>query len=274
MTTRVKRPSGAARKAGQPARTTPAGRARASVDPRIRERRIAVARAQGRRRLRWLATGLALTILLAVGWLVTHSPLLDVDRVRVTATQHVAADEVRRASGVHRGEPLLFLDLGAAERRIERLPWVDQASAKRRLPGEVDLQVTERTPVAWARRAPDVVALVDERGRVLADGADAPADLPELSGLATLPRPGREITPRAAAGVLAKLPGELRGRVARVATGERAIVLALRDGPELRLGPPDRVAVKAHAALAVLGTIAGAPPAYVDVRVPSAPVTG
>ncbi len=51
-------------------------------------------------------------------------------------------------------------------------------------------------------------------------------------------------------------------------------MLALRDGPEVRLGPPDNVPAKTRAALAVLGTITGPPPAYVDVRVPTAPVTG
>jgi cell division protein FtsQ len=269
VSTRVKH-----QRAGRrPARRRPA-RPRASIDPRIRDRRVAVTRAQGRRRLRVLVTVVVLAILGAAAWLVTHSSLLDVDRVRVTATQHVTAAEVRRASGVHLGEPLLFLDLGAVERRIERLPWVDQARADRRLSGEVHLRVTERAPAAWARRAPDVVALVDARGRVLADAPEAPGELPELSGLAKIPSPGREITPRAAAQVLGKLPDDLRGRVAQVGATGQGVVLALRDGPEVRLGRPDHVADKARAALAVLGTITGAPPAYVDVRVPTAPVTG
>jgi cell division protein FtsQ len=264
VTTRVKR---------QPARKTPA-RPRASIDPRIRERRAAVARSEGRRRLRWLVASLVLALLVATGWLVTHSALLDVDHVRVTATQHVTADEVRRASGVRHGDALLFLDLGAAEKRVERLPWVDDASAQRRLPGEVELQVTERSPAAWARRAPDVVALVDARGRVLTDVTEVPAELPELTGLTSIPPPGGEAAPRAAAGVLDKLPPGLRGRVGRVAAGGAGVVLTLRDGPEVRLGAPEHVPAKARATLAVLGTITGAPPAYVDVRVPNAPVTG
>jgi cell division protein FtsQ len=270
VTTRAQRQSPARR----PARKAPVRRPRASIDPRIRDRRVAVTRAQGRRRLRGLVAVLVLAILAAAAWLVTHSALLDVDRVRVTATQHVTARDVRRASGVHLGEPLLFLDLGAVERRIEQLPWVDHARAERRLSGEVDLRVTERAPAAWARRAPDIVALVDERGRVLADAPETPGELAELSGLAKIPAPGRQIAPRAAAQVLGKLPDELRGRIARVGATGGGVVLALRDGPEVRLGPPDNVPAKTRAALAVLGTITGPPPAYVDVRVPTAPVTG
>lgn len=235
---------------------------------------MAVVRAQGRRRLRWLLAVVMLAILGAAAWLLTHSALLDVDRVRVTPTQHVSAAEVRLASGVSQGDAILFLDLGAVARRIERLPWVDEAHVNRRLSGELDIRVTERSPVAWARRGPDQVALVDERGRVLADATEAPAELPELGAVVTLPPPGGRIDPRAAAGVIGKLPVELRNRVTRVVAGEGAVTLALRDGPELRFGSPDQVPAKARAVSAVLGTITGPPPAYVDVRVPAAPVTG
>jgi len=270
VTTRTTRQTAAKK----PARATQARRPRASIDPRIRERRVAVARAQGRRRLRWLAAVVVLGILGAAAWLLTHSSLLDVDHVRVAPTEHVSAAEVRFASGVNQGDPILFVDLDAVAERIERLPWVDEADVNRRLSGELDIRVTERIPAAWARRAADQVALVDGRGRVLADATEAPAELPELGDVVTLPPPGGRIDPRAGAGVVGKLPAELRNRVARVVADGGAVTLALRDGPEVRFGSPDRVTAKARAVVAVLGTITGPLPAYVDVRVPTAPVTG
>jgi cell division protein FtsQ len=255
-------------------RATQARRPRASIDPRIRERRVAVVRAQGRRRLRWVVAIVVLGILGAAAYLLTHSALLDVDHVRITPTQHVSAAQVRLVSGVKQGDPILFVDLGAVAERVERLPWVDKAHVGRRLTGEVDIRVTERSPAAWARRTADQVALVDARGRVLADAPEAPAQLPDLGAVATLPPPGGRIDPHAAVGVIGKLPAELRMRVARVVADGGAVTLALRDGPEVRFGSPDQVPAKARAALAVLGTITGPPPAYVDVRVPTAPVTG
>jgi len=270
VTTRTTRQTAAKK----PARATQARRPRASIDPRIRERRVAVARAQGRRRLRWLAAVVVLGILGAAAWLLTHSSLLDVDHVRVAPTEHVSAAEVRFASGVNQGDPILFVDLDAVAERIERLPWVDEADVNRRLSGELDIRVTERIPAAWARRAADQVALVDGRGRVLADATEAPAELPELGDVVTLPPPGGRIDPSAGAGVVGKLPAELRNRVARVVADGGAVTLALRDGPEVRFGSPDRVTAKARAVVAVLGTITGPLPAYVDVRVPTAPVTG
>lgn len=235
---------------------------------------MAVARAQGRRRLRWLVAIVAFGVLVAAGWLTTQSTLLDVDHVRVAGTQHVPAGDVRRASGVRPGDAILFVDTEGAKRRVEQLPWVDEARVERHLPGELEIQVSERAPALWARRSPDSVALVDKRGRVLADTPDPPAELPELGGLATVPPVGQDVDPPAAAGIVEHLPAELRGRVAAVVAGQGAVKLVLRDGPEVRLGPPDQIPAKARAAAAVLGTLTGAPPAYVDVRVPSAPVAG
>ncbi len=255
------------------AKKKPAPRKR--IEPRIRERRVAVKRAEGRRRLRWLVALVVLGCLAGAAWLVVHSSLLDVERVRITGAQHATAGELRRAAGVHRGDPLLFVDVGAVEADVQRVPWVDRARVDRRFSGDVDVHVTERRPTLWARRAPDLVALVDGRGRVLADAPEPPADIPELGGLAVVPPPGHEVAPAAAAGVLEKLPAELRTRTARVVIAPGGeITLALKLGPEVRLGTPDHVASKARAALAILDASASAPPGYIDVRVPAAPVTG
>jgi hypothetical protein len=42
----------------------------------------------------------------------------------------------------------------------------------------------------------------------------------------------------------------------------------------VRLGSPRRVPAKARAAIAVLSSTTAAPPRYIDVRVPGAPVAG
>jgi cell division protein FtsQ len=261
-----------------PARRRPAQTrsttARKPIDPRIRDRRVAVLRAQGRRRLRWLIGLIVLGTLAAMAWLVTHSALLDVERVRVTGAQHATPAEVRSAAGVEDGDPILFVDTGAVENDVERVAWIDRARVERSLSGQLDIHVTERLPAAWVRRTPEQVALVDTRGRVLADPVAPPPDLPEVAGLTGVPLAGREITPAAAVGVLDELPAELRGRTVRVVVQGEDVTLALRDGPEVQLGTPERVAAKARATLAVLSATAGAPLRYIDVRVPGAPVTG
>ncbi|HMG25363.1 MAG TPA: FtsQ-type POTRA domain-containing protein [Acidimicrobiia bacterium] len=245
-----------------------------AIDPRIRERRVAVLRAQGRRRLRWMVGVVVLAALAAAAWAVTHSSLLDVERVRVTGTQQATPAQVRFAAGVKPGDAILFVDTGAIARNVERVAWIDKARVERSLGGEVDINVTERRPAAFVRRAPDRVALVDARGRVLADAAQPPPNLPEITGLRAVPEFGRDVAPVAAARVLEQLPPALGLRTTRVTVANEDVTLALRDGPEVRLGMPRRVAEKARAAVAVITSTAAAPPRYIDVRVPGAPVAG
>lgn len=257
-----------------PKSSSPAQRAqRPPLDPRLRERRIAVIRAQGRRRLRVLLAALALLVTLAGVWVVVWSPFFDVDHIVVKGAEHTPASDARAASGVRGGDSLLLVDTGAAARRIEKLPWVAQARVEAHLPGEMEIGIVERTPVAWAHRG-DRVALVDADGRVLGAVIAPPPRLPELAGVDRVPPPGRTVRPSGALRVPGAVPPELRARVRAVQVRGAEVALELVDGPEIRLGRPDHVAVKGQAALAVLGAEPNAHLAYVDVRVPTSPVSG
>ncbi|HEY8216232.1 MAG TPA: FtsQ-type POTRA domain-containing protein [Acidimicrobiia bacterium] len=265
------RPPGARSRPPRPRRPARPRRA-VPIDPRIRARRIEVAREAGRRRLRRLLLCLALASLTGTVAVAAWSPLLDVDRVVVTgAGPRTAA--VRAATGVDRGSALLFLDTGAVEGRVEELPWIADARVERDLPGTVRVHVTVRAPVGYAPRPDGRVAIVDPGGLVTDVAAAPPGGLPALVTTVPPPRPGSTVTPRAAARVAAAL-GPLAGRVTRISVDHGEAALTLSDGLVVRLGDLGHLAEKSRAAAAVLGA-AGLPPiAYVDVRVPSAPVTG
>lgn len=260
---------------------------RPPIDPRIRARRVEVLREQGRRRLRALLVLVSAATLAGIAWLVVESPLLAVRRVTVTGVHELSAEAVRRAAGVSHGTALLRVDVGVVSRRVEAMPWVARASVQRDLPHVLRIRVVERVPVAWARVAAPAGApsgpawLVDSTGRVLAASPQPPAGLPELRGLGVLPAPGRTITPRAAAALLSQLPAELRVQVASVVMrgGAATLVLAppAKGAPparEVRLGLVEDVPAKGVAAVAVLAQLVHQPVAYLDVRVPDAPVTG
>lgn len=254
--------------------TTTAGRPRPRVDPRMRARLVEVRRARGRRRLRVLVAVVAVAGLAVGAWAIAQSPLLDVEEVTVQGTVHVTPAEVRAAAGVGRGAALVLVDEAAVERRVERLSWVGEAHVARALPDAVRIRVTERVPAAWVRGGDGVVGVVDTEGRVLVQAQDPPTGLPELVGVgAVTPAVGERVRPRAAA-LLSEMPAELRERTGGVVVFGGTATLRLLDGIEVRLGPPLDVAHKARVALAVLATVADASPAYVDVRVPDAPVTG
>ncbi len=262
------------------------------IDPRIRERRVAVTRAEGRRRLRILLTAVCVASAIGIAWLVVQSPLLAVDTINVRGTTQESQAAVRAAAGVHTGAALLFVDTGAVARRVEALPWVASAKVDRGLPNDLTITVVERAPVAWARQAVPkgsprgtlgAVVLVDRSGRVLSAAAAAPPGFPELIGMTRVPGRGGTIEPAAPAAALAQLPDALRAQTASLTLDHDQAVLklaavsggAIPAAGEVRLGDLEDVSAKGAAALAVLDQLAadGEDVHYIDVRVPGAPAT-
>ena len=246
-----------------------------TIDPRIRARRVAVARASGRRRLYKF---LVLAAVLAAGGLaysLSQSALLDIDEVRLETTgSRVDAALVSDALEIESGTPLVEADLGRYEAQLEALPWVADASVRRDWPGAIVVELTERTPVAATLAGPDMWVVVDREGRVL-DHVDAPPPgLLAITGIHTAGPPGSTLDDAAApllelTGLIdpALVPG-LRGAWLE---GD-VVVLGMRTGERIVLGTADDLPRKLAAAMAVLDRVGGRTGWELDVAVPSAPV--
>ncbi len=156
---------------------------------------------------------------------------LGVHDIQIEGTRRTPRDDVLAALGVNLGAPVLGVDIAAARRRVEDLPWVESARVERRLPAVVRVAVQERDPVAlWQRDGRHV--LVDAAGAPIAADAGAFGHLPVVVGADA---------PAHAAGLLAALAAEpdLLARVkAAVRVGGRRWNLTLDDlaaGPQVRL---------------------------------------
>jgi len=252
---------------------TEAGPGAASIDPRLRARRIAVRRDESRRRLR-RATGLgvaAVVVLAAVA--ITRSPVLDVDRVEVRGATHTSIDDIRRATGIKPHAPMTDIDLDAARGGVLALPWVHTVSITRSWPASVEVEVTERTAVAVVSAGSAGFALVDADGRVLELHAEPP---PGYMLLANVPIPGAPasmVDPSASdALVVARvMPDSLRPKVSTVVAEADGVVLRLVAGGVIRLGPATDLGPKLRAADTVLNEVDTTDLCAVDVRVASAP---
>ena len=205
------------------------------------------------------------------------SPLLDVDEVTVAGATGARAEQVQTAAHIETGVPLLLLDTASAAARIEALPWVAKATVDRELPGTLAITVSERAPVAWVLGTDGSIRLVDATGYEVSVVSTVPAGLPTIGGVAV--DPAVATTFPVAARVAAELTPTLRPMVAGIVVAHDQAVLVLVGGTQVRLGAPHGINAKARATEAVLAAIAnpektGAPVSYIDVRVPSAPVTG
>jgi cell division protein FtsQ len=264
--------------------------ARPPIDPRIRDRRIEVIRAAGRRRLRITLVIASAIVVMGLAYLAVHSPLLDVDHIRVAGEQRESVAEIERAAGVHTGDALLFVNTGAIARRIERLPWVEHASVRRDFPGTVAINVTENAPTTFVRISHKEVALLAATGRVVSYAPSAPAGAVEVLGVKTKPAVDSVVSPAAVADVMRWLPKRLAAKIQAIDLGGASPALELpgraaksdacktqvggvQSNPQIRLGSLDDLRDKGNAALAVLDHLGATPFTYIDVSVPQSPVS-
>jgi cell division protein FtsQ len=256
--------------------STGAGDRQTVVHPRLWQRRMAVLRDQGRRRLRWIVGGVAVLLAACVAVLALHTPLLALRHTTVLGATHTGTEAVLQAAGLVDDPPLIDVDPRATALRVERLPWVAHAVVVREWPDSVKITVTERVALGSVARPGGGVALVDATGRVLAweDGA-APGLV--LAGPVTPGRPGTVLpsAARPALAVASALTPTLAARVVEVAVDTHGMVtLDLGARLSARLGSTQDLQAKLVAVASVLAGAHVSSPAMIDVTIPDEPTVG
>lgn len=244
-----------------------------TVDPRMRARRVAVLRAEGRRRLRVLLVALGVVLAAAAAWGVSLTPLLDVDRMAVSGIDPANRAEILESSQLSVGMPMVFLDVDDAQRSIAALPWVRSARVWRDWPATVRIAVDPRVPAAVVPASGGRTALIDAYGYAIGwgprpAGPDAQAggnDPTAGSRLAAVPYVSVPFSGQlgdihtsadGALAVVAAMPDDLRAwvRTVTLEEGQNRIGLELIGGATAVLGDPVLIDDKISALRAVLST--------------------
>jgi len=252
------------------------GPPRAGIDPRIRARRIEVARAQGRRRLR-LLIALAVVVVLAVSTiLVLHSPLFSVDRVQVNGAVYTDPATVAAVVGSLRGQAVLSVDLGKVKRVLEASPWVRRATATRSWPRGITIDIVEREPAASYPGEDGQWRVIDTNGRVLASLDGKPRDLVQIIGPQDAVDPGGTAPAKLVDGaqVVNAIPPTIKPMVDALridGAGGVGLTLELRTKAHTRIviGTSDQVEDKFVTLLALLHRVDIQKVDAVDLRVPN-----
>ena len=245
------------------------------IHPKIKERRVAVTKEAGLRRLKVAAAAGAVVLVVAGSWGLTRSPLLDIDEVRAVGSEQTALEDIVRAGQLPLGRPMTDVDPAASAAGIEGLPWVATARVERRWPGSIVVAITERAPVAGIARPDGTWALVDAEARVLSTIPGPPVGLPHVHDAEAVPAPGEQATGElsGAAAAAAALPQSLRDVVGGVNLRPEGVELALTEGGVVRIGDPSRqLGEKLRAAATVIKRVGAGEIAVLDVTVPRAPV--
>jgi cell division protein FtsQ len=205
---------------------------------------------------------------------VAHSPLFDIDEVRISGTTSIARETVLEAAGLAERRFLVDISTSKTAERLEQLSWVEQATVTKDWPGALEISILERTPVA-ATPIEGGVALFDATGRILGAALEPPPGVLEVRFPGGVGATGSFLDKagRGAVEIAAAMPEELIGRVAAVQTtaaGEAEVLI--RPSLVVRMGPPSDVAAKVVALRTMVEKADLRNVRLIDVRVPSAPV--
>lgn len=258
--------------------TAPQGRPTApQVDPRIRQRRAAIARRKGRRRLRIVLLAAVVVLLLIGGWFLLHSRVLAARVVTVVGSVHTPPAQVISVAGLSNHPPMIDVDPAAAAARLEQLPWVSKATVSRLWPDGVRITVVEHSAAAVAATtspAAEPWALVDRSGRVLADVATPPSGLVRLVTPDVPGPPGSDMGTAAATGltVAASLPKAFSAQVTSVEVSQGGqVTLTMTTPVTIVLGSTTQLHQKYEDAAALLAGAKLVAGDVIDVSVPDSP---
>jgi cell division protein FtsQ len=214
------------------------------IEPRIRQRRIGVKRAENRRRLWWVAL-VAVVVVLAIAVLaLLGSSLFAVDEVTVTGNVYTDREQLQAVVDELVGTPVLRVDTADIEAQVESIAWVDEARVRTSFPHSASIDIRERTPIATMAGSDGRYRVIDADGRVLSVVDGQPVAPLLISGPGTLDLSPGEFAPigySAGASFVTKLTPEIRAVVeSMLVTPDGADLVLVLDGErgpiEVRFG--------------------------------------
>jgi cell division protein FtsQ len=125
-------------------------------------------------RLTWGATALTIALLACFGVAALyhygeHSwrfRVVSSDNIEIAGLENVTREQVMEVLGGDIGRNIFFVPLSERQAQLEQIPWVESASVMRFVPNRLQIQIHERTPVAFAQVGSRIL-LIDAAGTLM-----------------------------------------------------------------------------------------------------------
>jgi cell division protein FtsQ len=88
------------------------------------------------------------------------------DDIDVLGTHNVPRAQIMEVMGGDIGRNVFFIPLSERRAQLEKIPWVESASVMRFVPNRLQIEIHERTPIAFARVG-SRIALIDAGGTLM-----------------------------------------------------------------------------------------------------------
>jgi cell division protein FtsQ len=160
---------------------------------------------------------------------IANSAGFRITAVAINGRKQLSQDEILAIGGVNGRSSLLFLDAGAVRERLKADPWIAEATVQKFYPGELRIDIVERSPFALWQQDGRLAVIADD-GAVL-----EPYVSRRFLSLPLVVGKGAESRARDFLALLARYPQVRSVTRAAVLVGERRWNLRLKDGLDVRL---------------------------------------
>ena len=126
-----------------------------------------------------------------------ENPDYRLSTIEVQTDGTLQRDQILATADLREGENIFHVDLSRVHDQLQQLPQVDDVQVLRKLPGEIDIKINERKPIAWLSSekqisdpfASDAAFLVDARGVLMKEKKLLPEylGLPLITGCTSEP---------------------------------------------------------------------------------------
>jgi len=134
----------------------------------------------------WTAVGVTgAAAAYAVGSFLLTSPqmaLIHPDQISVAGNHFVAPGSVREIFIADRGKSILRVPIAKRRLQLDAIPWVEHATVRRALPNRIEVEIAERTPIAFLRDGSEL-SLVDAHGVILDRPVTGDFHFPVVTGI-------------------------------------------------------------------------------------------
>jgi len=138
---------------------------------------------------RWSVVGVAALAVAGVSYMLGHFLLASKemalerpDQIRLAGAHYVPMSGILEIFRADRNRSVLRIPLDERRKQIESIPWVEQATVLRALPNRVEIEITERTPIAFLREGA-TLALIDAHGVILDRPLKGDFHFPVVTGI-------------------------------------------------------------------------------------------
>src|SRR5579864_2056163 len=184
--------------------------------------------------------------IVAAGNFLLTSPrmaLASPSQVELSGNHFVSRASILEIFSTDRGRSVLRIPLAKRRAQVEELPWVERATVRRALPNRIEVNVVERTPVAFLREGANLF-LVDGEGQILDRPLEGDFHFPVVTGISA-------VMPREERAQRMKMMVDFLGSIRQVRAGAQESVseIDLSDANDLQAtlarlqGAPDAVLV-------------------------------